>query len=94
MDVLAGGTRSSVCGLTREAARCLEEKVVASPGDLDLAMILGTGFPPFRGGLCRWADSRGLQDIQDRLIEMASEIDARLTPSEALKSQGLSFYGE
>jgi 3-hydroxyacyl-CoA dehydrogenase/enoyl-CoA hydratase/3-hydroxybutyryl-CoA epimerase len=33
-----------------EAARCLEENVVESPAQVDLAMLMGTGFPPFRGG--------------------------------------------
>lgn len=43
--------------MINEAARCLEEQVVARPDDVDLGMIMGTGFPPFRGGLLRFADS-------------------------------------
>lgn len=39
-----------------EAARCLEEKVVRKPRELDLAMVIGTGFPAFRGGPLRYAD--------------------------------------
>ena len=35
-----------------EAARCLEERIVDQPGDVDFAMIMGTGFAPFRGGPC------------------------------------------
>jgi len=46
-----------------EAARCLDEKVVETPEAVDLAMILGAGFPPFRGGLLRYADSIGLEPI-------------------------------
>jgi len=42
--------------MLNEAARVLEERVVSSPGELDLALVLGTGFPPFRGGLLRWAE--------------------------------------
>src|SRR5450755_4592331 len=38
--------------MINEAAFCLAEGIVASPAKLDLAMIFGTGFPPFRGGLC------------------------------------------
>ncbi|MFP5285350.1 MAG: 3-hydroxyacyl-CoA dehydrogenase NAD-binding domain-containing protein, partial [Thermoanaerobaculia bacterium] len=49
-----------VLPMVNEAARCLEEGIVRSAGDLDLALIVGTGFPPFRGGLCRWADQEGL----------------------------------
>lgn len=36
--------------MSEEAARCLDEHVAASAADIDLAMILGTGYPPFRGG--------------------------------------------
>ena len=42
--------------MVNEAARCLEEKVVATPEDADYGMILGTGFAPFRGGPLRFAD--------------------------------------
>ena len=45
--------------MVNEAARCLEEKVVASPEDADYGMILGTGFAPFRGGPLRFADHFG-----------------------------------
>ena len=43
-----------------EAKRCLEEKVVASEDDIDTGMIFGTGFPPFRGGLVKYARDSGL----------------------------------
>ena len=45
--------------MINEAARCLEEQIVAEPADVDFAMILGTGFAPFRGGPLRYADSVG-----------------------------------
>jgi 3-hydroxyacyl-CoA dehydrogenase/enoyl-CoA hydratase/3-hydroxybutyryl-CoA epimerase len=50
--------------MANEAARCLEEKVVASPDDVDFAMIMGTGFAPFRGGPLRYVDSAG----NDKLV--------------------------
>ncbi len=43
-----------------EAKRCVEEKVVASEDDVDVGMIFGTGFPPFRGGLVKWARDAGV----------------------------------
>ena len=68
--------RDSAHGLTREqfqermvllmineAARCLEEKVVASADDADFGMVMGTGFAPFRGGPLRHADSVGAAKI-------------------------------
>jgi 3-hydroxyacyl-CoA dehydrogenase len=59
--------------------------VVASPGELDLAMILGTGFPPFRGGVCRYADQRGLAEVLQSLERLAGEVGERYRPSQALR---------
>ena len=42
-----------------EATRVLEEGIVREPADVDMGLILGIGFPPFRGGILRWADARG-----------------------------------
>ncbi len=70
--------------MVNEAARCLDEGVVATAGDLDLAMIMGTGFPPFRGGLCRWADQQGLGKLREVLDRMAGERGERYRPSVAL----------
>ena len=69
-----------VLPMVNEAARCLAEGIVAGPEDLDLAMIMGTGFPPFRGGLCRWADGMGLSRIVDKLERLAATGE-RLRPS-------------
>ncbi|HWL52770.1 MAG TPA: 3-hydroxyacyl-CoA dehydrogenase NAD-binding domain-containing protein [Chthoniobacteraceae bacterium] len=53
-----------------EAACALEEKVVASARDIDLGMMLGAGFPPFRGGLLRYADSVGIPRILQEMEAM------------------------
>ena len=45
--------------MINEAARCLEEGIVSDPADVDFAMIMGTGFAPFRGGPLRYADALG-----------------------------------
>jgi 3-hydroxyacyl-CoA dehydrogenase/enoyl-CoA hydratase/3-hydroxybutyryl-CoA epimerase len=74
-----------VLPMVNEAARCLEEGIVGSPGALDLAMIFGTGFPPFRGGLCRWADQTGLPSLVVRLEELAAAVDPRFAPTDALR---------
>lgn len=55
--------------MINEATRCLEENVVPNSSILDLAMIMGTGFPPFRGGLMRYADTWGLNQILKQLHE-------------------------
>jgi 3-hydroxyacyl-CoA dehydrogenase / enoyl-CoA hydratase / 3-hydroxybutyryl-CoA epimerase len=74
-----------VFSMINEAAMILDEKIVGSAAELDLAMIMGTGFPPFRGGLFRYADSVGLPDIVARLEEFASRLGPRFTPSAPLR---------
>ena len=58
-------------------ARCLDEKVTDSASSVDIGMILGTGFPPFRGGLLRWADSVGVGAILKELERFQKEADPR-----------------
>jgi 3-hydroxyacyl-CoA dehydrogenase/enoyl-CoA hydratase/3-hydroxybutyryl-CoA epimerase/enoyl-CoA isomerase len=51
-----------------EAARCLHEKIVETPMELDMALLMGLGFPPFRTGILKWADQTGLETLyQDSL---------------------------
>ena len=64
----------------------LEEQVVGSAEDLDLAMIMGTGFPPFRGGLLRWADKEGSEKIVDDLEVFATKYGARFKPTTPLRN--------
>ncbi|UCC72259.1 MAG: enoyl-CoA hydratase/isomerase family protein [Gemmatimonadota bacterium] len=80
-----------VFGMINEAARILDEQVVDSPGTLDVAMIMGTGFPPFRGGLLRYADSIGLGRITERLRHYAAAVGPRLEPAPGLEGRD-SFY--
>ncbi len=46
--------------MVNEVARCLEEGIVASAAEADMALIMGIGFPPFRGGACRYVDQTGV----------------------------------
>jgi 3-hydroxyacyl-CoA dehydrogenase/enoyl-CoA hydratase/3-hydroxybutyryl-CoA epimerase len=87
------------CMLTmiNEAARALDEEIVASPAHLDMAMIMGTGFPPFRGGLLRYADELGAEHIVDRLRSLADQYGDRFAPCERLQSMtsnNARFYDE
>ena len=61
--------------MVNEAARALDEEVVDSPVALDLATIFGTGFAPFRGGVLRYADHRGLRDVCERLKDVRDAPD-------------------
>jgi 3-hydroxyacyl-CoA dehydrogenase/enoyl-CoA hydratase/3-hydroxybutyryl-CoA epimerase len=83
-----------VLPMVNEAARCLEEGVVRTAGELDLALIFGTGFPPFRGGLCRWADQEGLGQIVATLERLATAVSERFQPSDALRraAEAGGFY--
>ena len=74
-----------IFAMVNEAALILEERIVGSSGELDLAMIMGTGFPPFRGGLLRYADALGLPYILARLDELSTKVGARFTASAPLR---------
>ncbi|MDR3618257.1 MAG: 3-hydroxyacyl-CoA dehydrogenase NAD-binding domain-containing protein [Paludisphaera borealis] len=77
-----------------EATRVLEEGIVGEPADVDMGLILGTGFPPFRGGLLRWADGEGAGAILDRL-ERYRSLGERFAPTALLTrlaSRGETFY--
>lgn len=63
----------------------LEDRIVETPNEVDLAMIMGTGFPPFRGGLLKYADAIGTQYVADQLATYASTRKAaRLKPATPL----------
>ncbi|MEM7168335.1 MAG: 3-hydroxyacyl-CoA dehydrogenase NAD-binding domain-containing protein [Planctomycetota bacterium] len=70
--------------LLDEAARCLEEGIIDRPSVVDLGMVMGTGFPPFRGGPLRYADAVGLPQLLQRLEQRHDEGDPR-TPCELLQ---------
>jgi 3-hydroxyacyl-CoA dehydrogenase/enoyl-CoA hydratase/3-hydroxybutyryl-CoA epimerase len=81
--------------MINEAARILEDGIVATPGDVDLGMIMGTGFPPFRGGLLRYADKVGLASIVQELERYRTQYGERFEPAPLLlrKAQaGEKFY--
>ncbi len=77
-----------------EATRVLEEGIVREPGDVDMGLILGIGFPPFRGGILRWADTVGAGKIVERLAKYAP-LGKRYEPTESLlklAKTGETFY--
>lgn len=69
-----------VLALINESARCVEEGIVTQAGHVDLALIFGAGFPPFRGGPLRYADAFGLTRIAERLRSLEAERGARFSP--------------
>ncbi len=85
----------TVLAMINEAAMILDEKIAGSAADLDLAMIMGTGFPPFRGGLLRYGDSLGARYLVTRLEDLAAPLGKRFAPTMPLRKladSGTSFY--
>ena len=70
--------------MINEAARCLDERIVEDPRDVDLAMIMGTGFAPFRGGPLRYADSVGISRITESLQQLSKSGEPQFAPCERL----------
>jgi 3-hydroxyacyl-CoA dehydrogenase/enoyl-CoA hydratase/3-hydroxybutyryl-CoA epimerase len=73
-----------IYSMINEASKCLEEQVVENARYLDLAMIFGIGFPAFRGGLLRYADSVGIVKIVDTLQQLEKIYGNRFSVSELL----------
>jgi 3-hydroxyacyl-CoA dehydrogenase/enoyl-CoA hydratase/3-hydroxybutyryl-CoA epimerase len=83
--------------MVNEAARCLEEKVVAAPEDADYGMILGTGFPTFRGGPLRYAENYGLKKLVTEMDGIHSRAGEKFAPCDLLRQHaqnGTTFYGD
>ncbi len=79
---LAGMTEAEIAercvlAMGNEALRCLDEGVVAGKAELDLASVFGTGFAPFRGGLARYLDSIGEQELVRRLKAIGAAPDVK-----------------
>ncbi|MBL8799379.1 MAG: enoyl-CoA hydratase/isomerase family protein [Planctomycetia bacterium] len=66
-----------------EASRVLMEGIVREPADVDMGLILGIGFPAFRGGLLRWADTVGLPQIVEKL-RTYEKLGPRFQPTEQI----------
>ncbi|HKP04034.1 MAG TPA: 3-hydroxyacyl-CoA dehydrogenase NAD-binding domain-containing protein [Chthoniobacterales bacterium] len=81
--------------MVNEAARCLEEKVVATPEDADYGMILGTGFPVYRGGPLRYAESVGLTKVVTDMDGIHSRAGEKFAPCDLLRQHSqneTTFY--
>ena len=82
--------------MVNESARCLEEKVVASPEDADYGMILGTGFPIWRGGPLRFAENFGIKKVVEEM-EILARTNEKYVPCSLLREhaqKGTKFYDD
>ncbi len=71
--------------MIKEGILCLEENLVRHPRDVDAGLVFGTGFPPFRGGLLRYAQSLGLKTCLDKLKGLTEKCGPRFEPPELLQ---------
>jgi 3-hydroxyacyl-CoA dehydrogenase len=80
-----------------EAAFMIEEGICDRPQDMDLAMIYGTGFPPYRGGILRYADQWGLKNVHRKLVELSKQYGRRFAPAKLIAEMaesGRAFYAQ
>lgn len=74
-----------VLGMVNEAAACLGEGVADQPETVDLALVLGVGWAPHRGGPLRYARDRGLENVLQVLGELERTAGPRFTPCAELR---------
>jgi len=67
--------------LINEAVRVMNEEIVDSSDALDTAMILGTGFAPFRGGPWTYASTRGWDELRTNMEAFADTHGDRFDPA-------------
>ncbi|MGM0587289.1 MAG: fatty acid oxidation complex subunit alpha FadJ [Bacteroidota bacterium] len=82
--------------MVNEAAWCLQEDILLSPGDGDLGAILGLGFPPFLGGPFRYIDQRGVSDVVKTMEQLQKQHGERFKPAPILvdyAQQHKKFHG-
>jgi 3-hydroxyacyl-CoA dehydrogenase/enoyl-CoA hydratase/3-hydroxybutyryl-CoA epimerase/enoyl-CoA isomerase len=79
-----------------ECSRVLEEQIVATPVEVDMALLYGLGFPPFRGGIFRWADATGPKALL-AAAERHRALGPLYAPTQqltALAGSGRGFHAE
>lgn len=83
--------------MLNETARTIEDGVIENPVDIDIGVIFGLGFPPFRGGILRAADRLGLDRVVAKLEGYAERHGDRLAPAQLLRDmaqKGDRFHGD
>jgi len=81
--------------MINEAALCLQEGIISDPSQLDLAMIFGTGFAPFLGGVLGYADSLGIKTVYQRLEHLSKVAGDNYKPAQLIAdkaAKGEGFY--
>jgi 3-hydroxyacyl-CoA dehydrogenase/enoyl-CoA hydratase/3-hydroxybutyryl-CoA epimerase len=89
-ELMAAARERMVLLMVNEAAACLAEGLIENAEALDLAMVLGTGWAPHRGGPLRYAADRGIAPIVDALEELAKHYGPRFEPTAELRQRTLA----
>ena len=94
--MLSAIQRRLLAAMINEAARCLDEEIVPQAWMVDLAMVTGTGYPPFRGGPLKTADDLGLAGVAQTLTTLAKQHGERFAPAKGLikRSETKTLYFE
>jgi 3-hydroxyacyl-CoA dehydrogenase/enoyl-CoA hydratase/3-hydroxybutyryl-CoA epimerase len=85
-----------VLQMVNEAIRCLGEGILRSARDGDVGAVFGLGFPPFRGGPFRYADSLGTKVLLEKIEKLRSRHGDRFAPAPLLVERGRAgtpFHG-
>jgi 3-hydroxyacyl-CoA dehydrogenase len=94
VDLWSGLAGPVLGALANAGLRMIGEEKALRPSDIDLAMILGHGFPRWGGGPMLWAQRRGLLVLRDDLIRWADDGPDIWTPAPLLDDlirQGISL---
>ena len=78
-----------------EVARCIEEGIVDTPNEADMGLIFGIGFPPFRGGACRYMDTVGMAEFV-ALCDKFADLGNLYKPTDRMRemaANGESYFG-
>ena len=78
-----------------EVARCIEEGIVDTPNEADMGLIFGIGFPPFRGGACRYMDTVGMAEFV-ALCDKYADLGNLYKPTDRMRemaANGESYFG-
>lgn len=85
---------ATIVPLVLESVRCLEDGIVASPAELDMALIYGIGFPPFRGGAIRYLEAVGIAEFV-KIADSLTHLSPLYAPTDKLRemaAKGEKFY--
>lgn len=81
--------------LVNEAAKCLEDEIIANPVVGDIGLVFGIGFAPFRGGPFRYLDQYGVGKYVSMMNGFAEKYGPQFEPCQLLKdyaAQGKKFH--